>query len=136
MINPEQPAEAESFFSDIPENLKREWENIPKDYVSVYHFTKPEALKGISEKGLRHYSDTAPEGQLDYYQKVKIDIDRIFDQVATELGISHKRSGSVFASPEFMDEKQTMGKGNIPLEIKVDPQKVTIRDGQLVTAAA
>ncbi len=136
MLNFEKINQEEMLSNNVPENLTKEWEDIPENYVSVYHFTSKEALKGISEKGIKHYSDIIPKEQLSPYQNIKITVDEIFDEVSKELGINHKRSGSIFASPETTDNKQTMGKGDVSLEIKQDPQKIIVSDGKLVTATA
>lgn len=133
--NPEKSFESEQVNHNIPESLKGEWQDIPKDFVRVYHFTRPEVLREIAEKGLRHYTEIIPEEELSYYQKIKVYLDQIFDQVAEELDIGFKRSNSVFASPKIISEKEGMGKGNVLLEIAADPKKVFVSDGRLVTAA-
>lgn len=135
MPNFEKPILNQPLQEKIPENLKQEWREIPKNYCSIYHFTKPEALAGIAEKGIQHYKKIFPEGELDYYQQVKVVIDKMFDEVATELEINHKRTGSVYASPDFKSINK-MGKGDILLELKVDPEKYIVSDGRLITAAA
>jgi len=120
---------------EIPDNLSKKWEEregVPENFVSVYHYTKRHALRGIAEKGLSHYERVISEKKLSNFQKLKIDMDREFDKIAKKMGSRHKRSGAVYALPS-LDKK--VKESEILLEIKVDPRKAIVGDARLVTAA-
>jgi hypothetical protein len=116
-------------------NLFKEsfFEDIPKNFESVFHFTTEDKLDGISHGGLKPTKDVfaKEDGSLDNeYISDTLKVDQVFDQYAPE---GFNRSEAVYAFEDY--HVPALSKGNIVLEVKVDPEKVLIAEGAFKTEA-
>jgi hypothetical protein len=100
------------------------FENVPANYVSVYHHTKAQALSGLAERGLIPYGGKEPDLETRA-------IDQVFDEF-TPPGFS--RSNAVYAY-DNLGTVPGMGKGTVVLELKVDPDKALVADADLFSEA-
>ncbi|MBI4398070.1 MAG: hypothetical protein HY586_02985, partial [Candidatus Omnitrophica bacterium] len=90
--------------------------NVPKGFVPILHFTKPQKLEGIGKEGLKYIPDD---------QELFIR-NQIMDFFGAK---TFRRSGSVYAYVEQRDSSE-MGKGNIGIIVYVDPEKVFVVDAE------
>ena len=107
----------EALVRNNPDNpiFKNNFENVPNNFVSVFHYTDIANIDSLGLEGLR----------ANFKEKFATDaiknVDPIFDKYAP-LGFS--RSHANYAFP--LSEHSGMGHGEhrIKLEIKVDPKKL------------
>ncbi len=92
---------------------------IPKNFVSVYRLVPEEMLKQIGQEGIKDIK----EAQNPYRQKY----DRLIDSVAPA---GFHRVGAIYAYPELSSQPVLEGGDFILLEIKIDPDKVLVADGE------
>jgi hypothetical protein len=109
-----------------------ELENIPEGYVSVFHTTKPTALKSIDDFGLLTTKQSErirrTQSYIDQY-KNSINSRYIYDVE----NISRANCIYAFLNNDDFESSFGRGKDNILLEIKVDPKNCYVIDFELST---
>lgn len=116
---------------EVPASLK-DFSEVPEGYISVYIQIDRGSLNHVAQNGLRiednKIGTKAPE------------IEKIFKDVARELGVKFDRTKCVFAyprQPATIIETFGFDKENEVLtEAKIDPRKCLVADASLYTEAA
>lgn len=107
--------------------FKNNFENIPENFVSIYHYAEMNNIESIGKLGLHAR----------FKEKFATDaiksVDLIFDKYAPP-GFS--RSSSFYAYPNEKGRGMFSDGERIKLEIKVDPKRVRVGDLGMVTVAA
>lgn len=114
--------------------FKDSFENIPDNFVSVFHSTSIDKIEGIGKTGLQPLKNVlaikeasgVSKGSLEAF----LEVEEIFDRYAPS-GIS--RSNAVYASDDF---HTGWFQDVVILEVKVDPEEVIIAEAGLRTEAA
>ena len=120
----------------IPDSLKKnKYEDVPSDYISVYHATRMDNLEKVAKDGIMPYGENVEDLKKDPKKLTRIELrkltDNIIDKYANEAGYPFTRSGSFYCSPEVGDN---WNKADVILEVKLDANKVSVFDSDLVTA--
>ena len=115
--------------------FKKEFIGIPENFVSVFHSTKEASLESILKDGLdasKKIQNPVFDTEIQKRNSHKEKIEDIFAEVEPE---NFNRKKSTFASIDSINH-WGMQDDKILLEIKVDPEKILVADGDYFTEAS
>jgi hypothetical protein len=121
---------------EIPSSLLGPWRDIPDNYVSAYHYTNKDALVGIAQGGLVPFAKRDSTLPVEAGERHDAAFEQLCDELASQINSPLRRSTVVFgALPPSADRSNWRRFGEVPLEIKIDPETTYVYDRRLHSAA-